>query len=142
MKSTQRFSSERDGGDDRLDLLVRQAPTLENTRDFGCFLSRNFPRFDDFALQFALIMLLIGARRQKSAEPHGDRAGGDFRQPRQHHDRGSHFGARQPGRQRKWNRQSVRHADDDVPDHVAGSEVVLGMRRCLMRWLPLFSCFG
>ena len=140
MKSTQRFSSEVIAATiGSICWAVRPQPS-KDTRDFGGFFRRNFPRFANFALQLALVMLLIGARREKSAEPHGDRAGGDFRQPRQHHDRRAHLRSGKPGRQRKWNRQAVRHADDHVAHDVAGGEVVLDVRALgcrFMLWLRI-----
>ena len=96
MKSTQRFSSEVMAATIGSICRVLKPQPSKDTSHFRGFLDRNLPRFADFALPFALVVFLIGASREKSAEPHGDRTGGYFRQPCQHDDRRAHFAPDSP----------------------------------------------
>jgi hypothetical protein len=61
------------------------------------------------------------------SEPHGDGAGGDLGEPRGEHERGGGVGAGQPRGEREGHGEAVGDADDDVPDHLAGGEVLLGV---------------
>jgi hypothetical protein len=59
------------------------------------------------------------------SEPHGDGAGGDLSEPGGEHERGGGVGPRQPRGEREGHGKAIRDADDDVPDHLAGGEVLL-----------------
>jgi hypothetical protein len=61
------------------------------------------------------------------SEPHGDGAGGDLGEPRGEHERGGGVGAGQAGGEREGYGEAVGDADDDVTDHLACGEVLLGV---------------
>lgn len=75
-------------------------------------------------------MLLIGPGREEPAKAHGDRPGGDLRQPRQNNYRRAHLRPGKAGRQSKWNGEAVGHPDYHIADGVAGRKVMLAMRCC------------
>jgi len=66
-----------------------------------------------------------GDRCSLPSEPHGDGAGGDLGEPRGEHERGGGVGAGQPRCEREGHGEAIGDADDDVPDHLAGGEVLL-----------------
>ena len=69
-------------------------------------------------------MLGVALGRQVAAQSHGDRTGGDLREPgRDDHGRGRGRDPGQPGRECERNGQPVGHADHDVADELAGGEV-------------------
>src|ERR1041385_3975064 len=68
-------------------------------------------------------MFGVALRREIATQAHGDGAGGNFRQTRSDDDARAVDRARQPGGQRKRHSQTVGHADDDVANSFARSEV-------------------
>ena len=75
-----------------------------------------------------LIMLGIGAHGQVTPQAHRDRPGRDFGQAGRDDDGRRVNRPRQPGGQRKWHRQSIRHADHDVAHHFGGGEMFFDVR--------------
>lgn len=64
-------------------------------------------------------------RRLSPAKSHGDSAGGDFGDAGSEDDGGRGIGAGQASGKSEGNGESVRYADDDVTNDLAGSEVLL-----------------
>jgi hypothetical protein len=79
--------------------------------------------------EFAPVMLRIAARGEEAAKPHGDGAGGHFREAGGDDDVGGSDGAGDAGCEREWSGESIRHADDDIAHGVARSEVFLDVWR-------------
>ena len=90
---------------------------------FLCLDLRLLTNFGFLPRQFAPVVLNLAPCGQITAKAHGDRAGGDFSKARRDYNVGRTDGTRDARRQGEGNRQSVGHADHDVFDRVAASEV-------------------
>ena len=117
-------------------LLGRHAIGVKYPADFGFFLLRNLADFAFLALSFLLIVFRIAARRKIASQSHGDRPGGNFRQPANDNHPRVLRRPRKSSRQRKGHSQSVRHPNHHVADKVPRSKVPLDMRSNCHRVRP------
>src|SRR5438270_12640416 len=79
------------------------------------------------AFAFFRIVLGVALGGEITTEPHRDRTSGNLCQPRGYDNAGAVYRARQTRGQRKRDRQSVRHTDDDVAHRVARSEMLFNV---------------
>ena len=80
-----------------------------------------------------------GASFNVPAKAHGDGAGGDFGDAGGEDDGGGGIGAGEAGGEGEGDSEAIGDADDDVPDYLAGGEVlllVLIQKLLLLRFQP------
>ena len=145
MKSTQRFWSEQMAATTGAQILLRHAVAAEHVCHFFGFLLRQFHGLAQLALPFGEVMVAIRARRQVSAQAHGDRSRGNFGEAGNDHDFGRLAGAGESGGERERYRKAVRHADHYVANRIGGFEVPLdvwGVRELLNLLHVGFGLFG
>ncbi len=118
IKSTQAFSISRNGVHYRRHFRFGQPVVAKNFGDFFDFHVAQFHGFANFTLALGSVVLEIRSRSEVSAQAHGDRSCGDFRQARGDHQRGGvRVGSKRAGNsggQRERHGQAVGHSDDDV----------------------------
>ena len=118
-------------GQNRRGLLVRQTVGFQNLDHLMAFVVGALDDFHLLAPALALVMFGVALRGQIAAQPHGDRACGDFRQPgHDDHVGGSHRAGESRG-QREGHREAVGHSDDDIAHRQRRFEVffnVLSLR--------------
>ena len=114
---------------DRRADAIRQAIAAKNLSDFLALLHRLDLGFLELTRAFGLVVFAVRARGEIPAQAHGNGPGRKLGQPCRDHDAVGRGCARQPGRKSKRHSQAVGHADHDIADRLAGSEVFLYMGR-------------
>ena len=123
MKSTQRFWSEVIARDDRLHLRLGKSVVTKDLGDFLGFDVSQIYGLANFAEAFGCVVLEVRLRGQITAEPHGNRPGGNLRETCGDHDTGRADRTSESRRECERHRQPVGHPNHDVANGCRGCKV-------------------